>query len=47
MLVQSLQKKWHFFLQGFRNLAKKRHFRHKAAILAEKSNDFFARIAVG
>ena len=45
MLVQSLQKKWHFFVREFRNEAQKRRFPHKTAILAEKSIDFFARIA--
>ena len=47
MLVQSSQKKCRFFVRGFRNEAQKRNYPHKTAILAEKSDDFFARIADG
>ena len=38
------QKKWPFFVRGFRKRPLKPCFEHKTAILAKESLDFFARI---
>jgi hypothetical protein len=44
-LALSLQKKWQFFVRGFQIWAQNGVLGTKTAILAEKPNDFSARIA--